>query len=252
MGNNNNGALPIKIECTKCPLRTLKHFREFTPRELDFVQKFKIGEFTADSGAAIVKEKTASPHLYTVLEGWAFRYKTLEDGSRQILNFAIPGDFIGLQSSIFGEMDHSVDALTPITLCVFPRDKIWGLFKQHPGLAFDVTWLSTQEERILGATLTTVGQRSARGRIAYVLLHLLARCEPIGLASADRMQVPFNQQHLADLLGLSLVHTNKTLKRMETSGLLSWQKGTIKFLDKEALADAAQFDETEVVSRPFI
>ncbi len=248
----NDAAMGTKTDCLHCPLRLIGYFREFTPAELEFIKRFKVGEFHVEPGASIISEKTNSAHLYTVLEGWAFRYKTLEDGNRQILNFALPGDFIGLQSSMFGEMDHSVDALSNLTLCVFSRDKIWELFKNHPSLAFDVTWLATEQEKRLGGHLTTIGQRPARSRIAYVLLQLYRRCESMEMAKSDRMPVPFNQQHLADLLGLSLVHTNKTLKRMEASKLIAWKKGVIHLADREALMTVAQLDDQEPPSRPFI
>ena len=160
---------------------------------------FKMGELSVEPGTSVLKEKSNSPHLYTVLEGWCFRYRTLVDGSRQLLNFALPGDMIGLQTSMFGEIDHSVDALTNLTLCVFSRERIWELYQNHPSLAFDVTWLATREERILGEYLTAVGQRTAMSRLAFVLLQLYRRCEPINLARNNRMPVPFTQQHLADL-----------------------------------------------------
>lgn len=240
------------MDCDTCPLRAFEHFREFAPAELAFVKTFKIGELVVDAGAGIIAEGTNSAHLYTVLEGWAFRYQTLENGNRQILNFALPGDFVGLQSSMFNEMDHSVDALSKVKLCVFARDRIWELFEKHAGLAFDITWLATREERFLGAHLTAIGQRSAAGRIAFVLLHLYRRCETVGLARSDRLSVPFSQQHLADLLGLSLVHTNKTLKRMESAGLLQWQKGVIKLADREGLAKLAEYEAAPAQALPFI
>ena len=244
--------MPIRVECTQCPLAPLEHFRPFSEHELEFMLSFKIGEFTAEAGVNILKEQTNSAHLFTVLEGWAFRYKTLEDGSRQVLNFALPGDLLGLQTSMFGEMDHSVDALTSITLCVFARDRFWELYQEFPSLAFDVTWLATHDERTLGQFLAAVGQRSARSRLAFALLQLYRRCEAIELASANRMRVPFTQQHIADLLGLSLVHTNKTIKRLADDKLLSWRKGVIQILDRNRLIELAEFDNSPASIRPFI
>jgi CRP/FNR family transcriptional regulator len=250
--NLRQNGLPIITKCEACPLRALERFRDFSPEELEFVIRFKAGERVADGGATIAAEGANLAHLYTVLEGWGFRYKTLENGSRQVLNFLLPGDFVGLQSSMFGELDHSVDALTRMRLCVFERKDVWELFRNHPGLAFDLTWLATQEEKMLGSHLTAVGQKSARGRMAYLLLHLYKRCERRNLAASDRMIVPFSQSHLADLLGLSLVHTNKTLKRLEKDLLLSWNRNVIQFLDRKALMELAEFDDNDEGTRPFI
>jgi CRP-like cAMP-binding protein len=72
------------------------------------------------------------------------------------------------------------------------------------------------------------------------------------MAGSDRMNVPLSQQHLADLLGLSLVHTNKSLKRLESDKLLSWNKGVVAFLDREALMDLAEFEEPTDMKKPFI
>src|SRR6266705_5668720 len=137
------------VQCEACPFRTNPTFRDFSPPELEFISAFKSGELNAEVGTTLFLEDTNSPHLYTVLSGWAFRYKMLPDGRRQILNFALPGDFLGLQGSMFDKMEHSVEALNDLTLCIFPREKVSTLFSRYPGLAFDVTWLCAREERIL-------------------------------------------------------------------------------------------------------
>jgi CRP-like cAMP-binding protein len=242
----------IKIPCTRCPLRKHECFRSFTEKELAFVDEFKQGELTVTPGAPIVLEESNSPHLYTVLEGWAFRYKTLPDGRRQILNYAVPGDLIGLQSSVFEVMSHGVEALTDMLLCVFPRDKLWSLYERHPSLAFDVTWLASREERLLDDNLLTVGQRTAIERIAFVLWHLFKRARSVGLLVGNKLDLPITQQHLADTLGLSLVHTNKTLKKLRASGSISWHEHTLEILDKDKLLEIAQIVDRDEKPRPFL
>ena len=106
--------------CEECPLRRVPCLREFSPEELEFVKRFKIDELHVEPGASFLTEGTRSEHLYTILEGWAFRYKVLDDGRRQILNFALPADMVGLQGAVMEEMEHSVEALTPLTLCILP------------------------------------------------------------------------------------------------------------------------------------
>jgi CRP/FNR family transcriptional regulator, anaerobic regulatory protein len=243
----------LKYPCDKCPIRKLKAFRPFTPEELDFVKTFKTGELTVDPRATILQEGTSSTHLFTVLQGWAFRYKTLPDGRRQLLNFALPGDFLGLQASLFKEMSHSVEALSQMVLCVFPRERLWQLFERYPGLAFDVTWLGSREEQILDQNLLSVGRRTALERTAYLLLHLHARASAVGLAPSDRFFPPLTQQHLADALGLSIVHTNKTLKRLSDRKIIRWKNRELEILNIDALRDIAVWEEEEVEhSRPLI
>jgi CRP-like cAMP-binding protein len=120
----------------------MPHFRAFSAEELAFVSKFKRGELVAETGATILAEGSHSAQLFTLLSGWAFRFKTLPDGRRQILNYCLPGDLIGLQGSVIGAMEHSVEALSPVVLCVFQRDGLGDLYRRQPGLSFDVTWLA--------------------------------------------------------------------------------------------------------------
>ena len=142
--------------CEQCPLRKRPSLREFTAEELEFVARFKIDELRVDAGASFLREGTRSEHLYTVLSGWAFRYKMLDDGRRQILNYALPADMVGLQGAVMREMEHSVEALTPLVLCVFPRGKLWDLYGHFPSLAFDITWLAASR----GATDRRISRQS--------------------------------------------------------------------------------------------
>jgi CRP/FNR family transcriptional regulator, anaerobic regulatory protein len=238
--------------CTQCPLRKLSAFREFAPEELEFVRTFKSGELRLEAGNTIFVEGTNSPHLYTVLSGWAFKYKSLEDGRRQVLNFALPGDFIGLQASIFDSIGHSIEALTDVVLCVFPREKLWSLFEKHTGLAFDVTWLAAREESILGEYLVSVGQRNASERIAFIVLNLFQRARQSGLVRGNVVSFPFTQEQLADAVGFSLVHTNKTLKRLRKAGYFKWTGPTFEMLDEEKLTKLASIAAPIESVRPFL
>ena len=164
----------------------------------------------------------------------------------------LPGDFLGLQSSMFHEMQHSVEALSQMVLCVFPRDKLWSLYAKHPSLAYDLTWLASRSEKLLDDNLLSVGRRSAEERIAYVLLELFSRARQVALCSGSKLKMPVRQQHLADALGLSLVHTNKTLAKLITKRLIRWKAATLEILDEKKLAEVAAYDASTAVLRPLI
>jgi CRP/FNR family transcriptional regulator len=241
-----------QVPCEKCPLRAEPALRDFSQEELDFISGFKNGELTAEAGTTLLVEGTTSAHLYTALSGWAVRYKTLPDGRRQILNFVLPSDFIGLQGTVLGAMQHSVEALSDMVLCVFPRERLWELYRGHASLAFDLTWIASREEQMLDENLVSVGRRTALERIAFVLLHLFMRAEQVRLTSKNKVQFPFTQQHLADALGMSLVHTNKTLRRLMASKAVRWKNRTFEVLDRDALVAIAGYQMKEPRSRPFI
>jgi len=240
------------MSCEACPLRKRDSLRPFTPEELAFVQEFKSDELKVEPGASFLREGMRSDHLYTVLSGWAFRYKMLDDGRRQILNYALPADMVGLQGALMREMEHSVEALTPLTLCVFPRQKMWDLYSRVPTLAFDITWLAAREEQLVDEHLVSVGRRTALERTAYLLLHLYVRAEEAGLTRDNSIQFPFTQQHLADTLGMSLVHTNKTLKRLLASNAVRWKDRVFQVIDRAALVEIAGEDVRPHRPRPFI
>lgn len=243
---------PGVTSCDKCPLRKLEGFRRFTSDELAFMKDFKSGELVVEPGTTILSEGSDSPHLYTVLSGWVFKYKTLEDGRRQVTNFGLPGDLIGLQASMFEAMTHSVEALTDVTLCILPRAKIWPLYKHYEGLAFDVTWLAAREEMLLTDYLATVGQRNSIERVAFILLDLFRRARRSGLVKKDEMKLPIAQHHLADTIGFSLVHTNKMLQKLRRTGCFNWTNSTFAMRDEAKLSSIAMASEPVERVRPFL
>lgn len=230
----------------------MPHFRAFTPEELGFVSNFKRGELVAEPGSMILAEGAHSAQLFTLLSGWAFRFKTLEDGRRQILNYCLPGDLIGLQGSILGVMEHSVEALSPTVLCVFQRDRLSDLYKNHPGLSFDVTWLASREERMLDENLLSVGRRSAIERAAYLIAFLYQRAAAVGVTGDKPLLIPISQQHVADTLGLSIVHTNKTLRKLADRKLIRWHDRACEVLDPNGLTEVASWTGLPEAHRPLI
>jgi CRP-like cAMP-binding protein len=243
----------LATDCKDCPLRRLELFRDFSPDELRFMQRFKTGEMQVEAGTTVLLEGAKAPQLYTVLRGMGVRSKALSSGRRQVLNFALPGDFLGLQAAMMAEMTYSVEAVTPMRLCAFRRSDIWDLYKRFPERAFDLTWAGALEERFLGEALTSLGQRPARERMGWALHTLYRRLQALGLEHrTEGVPFPFRQQDLADALGLSLVHTNKTLARLRAEQLLTWEEGRLRIPDPDRLAEACGVEPTEPGPRPLI
>lgn len=241
-----------RFPCEICPLRPLETFREFDRSELAFVSRFKKGELSVERGATVLVEGAHSAHLYTVLMGWGFRYKLLPDGRRQILNYCMPGDLIGLQGSLMGEMQHSIEALSPMLLCVFEKNELYGLYRHHPTLAFDITWLASREERMLDENLLSLGRRTAVERAAYLIAFIQIRAQAVGLNGQKPIEIPITQQHVADTLGLSLVHTNKTIRKLNERGLIRWLERGCEVLDLDGLMKLAGWEGFDEGRRPFV
>ena len=226
--------------CRRCPLRQLTLFHEPTGDELDLVQSLKLRERRLAVGEALIHEGQTDAPLYNLRDGWAFRYKTLSDGRRQILNFLLAGDSIGVQQKMGDAAAHGVETLTSATFCVFHRDSLWELHRRSPVMGFNVTWLTAHEESMVDDTLLSVGRRSAEERIASMLILLFKRAAALQAdAGASGVPFPLTQQHIADGLGLSLVHTNKTLRKLERRGLHRVADGRLQLRDVRAMARLA-------------
>ncbi len=240
--------------CRDCPLRPLKLFLEPSGDELELVQSLKRRERSLSAGEALIHEGQTDAPLYTLLQGWAFRYKTLSDGRRQILNFLLAGDFIGVQQKMGDAAAHGVEALTDARFCVFHRDALWELHRRSPMMGFNVTWLTAHEESMVDDTLLSVGRRSAEERIASLLILLFKRASALqARGSGDGVPFPLTQQHIADGLGLSLVHTNKTLRRLERRGLHRIADGRLYLRDVKAMARIADlYGDGQPQARPLV
>jgi len=242
----------MAANCYQCILRKSGLFKPITLEELHTINDILHERVSLAPGAEIVRPGDESPELYTLYSGWAFRFKTLPDGRRQILNFLMPGDLIGLQAAMFEAARHGVEALTEVELCVLPRRKVWALFGKLPSLAFDVTWLGSREEGMIDDNLTSAGRRTAAERIAALIVMLYKRADALGLATEQTFEFPLTQQHIADALGLSLVHTNKTLARLRKAGMFKQANGTLTLTNPRVLARIAQHFDEEVPRRPLI
>jgi CRP/FNR family transcriptional regulator, anaerobic regulatory protein len=243
----------MEVACADCPLRATGAFSPNTREEIDFIQRFKRGEVLLKAGNLLVREGVMSGELHTLLRGWAFRYRTLGNGRRQILNFLLPGDFVGLQERLGTQTSSGVEVLTDAVFCRFSSERLWDLYRHHPSLGYDITWIAAHEELIVDENLVSVGQRSAAQRIAMLVIHLFKRAESIGMKDTDgAVPFPVTQQHMADALGLSLVHTNKTLAQLTRHGMFRIRNSRLLIGKPAILNRLADYFSVPLRGRPLI
>ncbi|WP_424810515.1 Crp/Fnr family transcriptional regulator [Roseococcus sp. YIM B11640] len=244
--------LEPKLPCRACPLRRLPEIKPLNREQIDWIQQRKLGQFRVSAGGAIASAGAADERLFTLLEGWAFRHKTLPDGRRQILNILLPGDLIGLQGELMGTLQYDVEALTDTNLCVFRRDTMLAMYQDHPTLGLDVTWLAAHSERLSDDVLLSIGRRTALERVAMLLVHLFRRAASAGLREGDTVPFPLTQPHLADALGLSTVHVNRVLQRLRKQQLIRLSEGRLAIGDLRALRRVAAYWEQPAPVRPLL
>jgi len=202
----------------------------------------EVRTFAADQD--IVAEGERPTRCCLVVEGFLFRYKLVADGKRQIFSFHVPGDVPDLHSLHLGHMDHSLASLTDCTVAMIPHRAIDELMATRPRLA-QTLWRKTLiDAAATRAWMISLGRRSAFARIAHLYCEMLVRLEAVGLATRAQARLPITQSVLADALGLSLIHVNRTLAEIKRSGLIVRDGAMVSVPDWAALVQAADFDPT--------
>jgi CRP-like cAMP-binding protein len=192
----------------------------------------------------IVKQGTAPRHSSLLLEGIAGRYKVLGSGQRQITALHVPGDFVDLHSFLLAKMDHAIVALTPCRVAAVSHEILRQVTDRFPHLG-RVLWLTTIiDGSIHREWLVAMGRRTALAHTAHLFCEMFLRLEVIGAVDGHTFKLPLTQEELADTLGLSHVHVNRTLGELRDAGLLEWRRQLVTILDWDRLTEVAEFDPT--------
>jgi CRP-like cAMP-binding protein len=173
-------------------------------------------------------DRITGPQL--VVSGWGARSRVLDDGRRQILSFLLPGDLIGMGSHAQPLSTSAVIAMTDLGVCTPPAVGS----SERLDAAYAIS--QARQEAYLLAQITRLGRLNAYERIADLLLEFVERLTPIGLATNGSFEFPLTQEMLADALGLTPVHINRTLQSMRRDGDLNWKSRHLTLNDPQALA----------------
>jgi CRP-like cAMP-binding protein len=224
-------------------IRKLEQFTRLSAddkRMLQAASSRKVRELGARED--IIHEGDQPKHVNLVLQGFACRYKVLEDGRRQILAFFVPGDLCDLRMFILKEMDHSIGTLSPVRLAEIPQDTLLELIDGSPRIARALWWNSLVEEAIAREWIVNVGKRNALERMAHIFCEIYTRLRGVGLGDEGSCELPVTQSELADALGLSHVHTNRTLQELRGGGLVSLKGKSLVIHDLAGLQQLAFFN----------
>ncbi|WP_116131538.1 Crp/Fnr family transcriptional regulator [Tropicimonas sp. IMCC34043] len=223
-------------------IRKLGNFVVLSDGDLKVLEGLHRRRRTFAAGRDLVHEGQVSAAAYILAEGWVCSYKLLRDGSRQIVDFQIPGDFLGLRSVLFRTADHNIEPVTEVEASEVQESDLLNAFNTTPRLATAVLWAASRDEAMVVEHLVSIGRRDALERTAHFLLELSARLILVGRGTRAGFACPLTQYHLADALGLSPVHVNRVLRELRECELLTFQKGQVIIHNFEALVDLAEFD----------
>ncbi|HWK65048.1 MAG TPA: Crp/Fnr family transcriptional regulator [Rhizobiaceae bacterium] len=199
----------------------------------------KMVSFDANEEIASRGDKVRGVNL--LLEGFACRYKYLEDGRRQILAFLLPGDLCDLHVFLINRMDHSIAALVPSKVAMIAPANILRFTNDFPNLTRALWWTTLLDEAITREWVVNTGQRTAYERTAHLFCELFHRLRLIGRTDGNSYRLPLTQAALGDTLGLSSVHVNRTLQELRRNGLISLRNSILTINNLAGLERAALF-----------
>jgi CRP-like cAMP-binding protein len=194
--------------------------------EVAAIQKYKTAHLRFAAGRDVLP-RIPNGHFYTLLSGWAFRYALVDGGARQILNFLLPGDIIGLESVFDAPVHYGVMSVTAVELCSFPSSGFAGFARENPRLGFEIARLAFVAAGHADRRLTSLGRRPANARTAALFIELHDRLSDRGMINGGDIAVPVTHEQLADALGLTSVYVSRTLQLLDQEGLAHFEKGTL-------------------------
>jgi len=207
---------------------------------LGHVCRHSIG--TARAHRDIIRQGDAPHPVKLIVDGWAVRYKMLPDARRQIVSLLLPGDLCDFNGFLLKEMDHSVGALTPVTYAEMPHDLIEAMCEHHPALARALGLESLVVAAIQREWTLSLGQRTARERIAHLFCEIFERLEMVNLTEGGRCEMPLTQVDLGEITGMTTVHVNRTLQALRREGLIVLDNRILTIPDRRALMTVGMFN----------
>ncbi|MGH6683948.1 MAG: Crp/Fnr family transcriptional regulator [Pseudolabrys sp.] len=219
----------------------ISRFMKLSETDLNCLERIIESEREIKKRRDLVVDGYEYRSLCFVKEGYAMRYKLLRNGKRQILNVIVPGDLIGFPVSLFDRSTYSVIALSDLKFNVCSINSYVGLCFERPQFGLALTWLAVQEGAIYAEHIVNIGRRTPVERLGHFLLEIHSRLLAVGLAEKASFDLPFSQEVLADVLGLSVPHLNRVMQQLRTEKLISSQGRVVELSDVTGLQTLAHY-----------
>jgi CRP-like cAMP-binding protein len=223
-------------------VRKLSNFITLSPDELGCVMQLQSARENVDELTDIVHEGQTGHRAYILQAGWAYCYKLLPDGGRQVITFSLPGDIMGLRSVLLRTSDHSFATFSASVVSPVSVKRMIAVFNEFPRLGAAILWAVSRDEAMLVEHLVGIGRRSAIERIAHFFLELGHRLQLVGMASETKFECALNQYLLADALGLTAIHVNRVLRQLREQGLITVKEHHVVINDVKGLMKLAGYD----------
>lgn len=223
-------------------LRHLHRAKAFGASDLASLQELGAEVRTIEANTNFLPEGPRRGAVHVLLDGWAARFKILENGSRQIPALRLPGDICDIEALYLDQMDCGTTSLTRCAVAAVARDGLAALINRRAGVRAAIGRMAAVENAIATQWTVCLGRRSARERLAHLLCELMARLQAVRAAGASGFTLPLTQEEIADVLGLTAVHVNRTLQNLRSDGLIRLKDHRLQVPDLGALHRLAGYD----------
>ncbi len=220
----------------------LRQWRSLDEEDRDAILDLPVRRMSYRPQEYIVREGDQPQHCCVLLSGFSFRSKVAGNGGRQVFSIHMRGDMADLQNSLLGTADHNLQALDHVEVAQVPIEALQDLAFARPEVGRAMWYDTLVDASIFREWTLNVGRRRAHARAAHLLCELGLRFEAAQLGDRDGYELPMTQEQLADALGLTTVHTNRTLMALSEDGLISRSRRALRIEDWAGLANAGDFN----------
>lgn len=230
-----------------CIVRHFRHYHPVSDEDVMLLARLEDSATPVRAGTVLWEERDEAHEFCTLKHGWAFSYRELENGTRQILEIYLPGDIIGLREFAFSQRLAGVQMVEDGEVCFFPHRHIVDIFRQSFTLTSILFAIASRQQVLLTERLVNLARRNARQKVAHFLLEMFQRLRQTEANGSDSLRLPLSQEILADLLGLSPVHVSRTFTALSDDDLVYRDRYSVTLPDLQALKDEAGFDDRYLI-----
>ncbi|QNI01555.1 Crp/Fnr family transcriptional regulator [Halomonas sp. SH5A2] len=225
-----------------CIIKHFSHYCSLSEDEKQLLISLEDSPTDIKAGTLLWEMGDPANEFCTLKSGWAYSYRHLENGDRQILEVFLPGDIIGLREFAFNQRLENVRMINDGVICHFPHRRMLELFRQSLTLTSVMFAIGSRQQALLTERLVNIARRSARQKMAHFLHEMYLRLRQTNDDISGEFRLPLSQEQLADILGLSPVHVSRTFSALSEDGLVFRDRHNVTIPDLDALSVEGEFD----------
>jgi CRP-like cAMP-binding protein len=226
-----------------CIIKHFSHYSSLSEDEKQLLISLEDSPTDIKAGTLLWEIGDPANEFCTLKSGWAYSYRHLENGDRQILEVFLPGDIIGLREFAFNQRLENVRMINDGVICHFPHRRMLELFRQSLPLTSVMFAIGSRQQALLTERLVNIARRSARQKMAHFLHEMYLRLRQTNDDISGQFRLPLSQEQLADILGLSPVHVSRTFSALSEDGLVFRDRHNVTIPDLDALSVEGEFDD---------